>query len=696
VNRRVASTLTASLVLVMWSCGERKPPATPTPAPPVITVDQKMGRILRLEQQRILRDPAVGAEQGTAADGADLLLLARDGDIHVKRRAMLALGRVGHPDGAPVLVAALRDADEYTRDASAFALGLLGLQANVPVLVTALTDPAARVRGRAADALGLIGDAGAASAIAEMASNCGGRLAAIAPDDEEWPKSPEIESCRLALFALVRLKQYDALARVALDAQGQPVSQWWPVAYALQRIGDPRAAPALMSLAGGSGTYTRAFAIRGLAGAAERRVLPTASKLAADASVDVRVRVAAVRALAQLQSRSDLPVLLAIVRDRATPPNLALEAMTAIGALGDSQAFDDVLALWTHPWPAMRAAAITAAAKVKPDGFVLVVSSLMPDPDWSVRASLAGVFATLSPDQVRGAIEDLCDDPDVRVQGPALEALAQVGSPSLMTRVNAALEAPDVALRATAARVLADKKVPDGVARLTAAYDRGLRDAPYSARSAALDGLSKYGTDEAKAVIRRALDDPDWAMRIKAADLLHAMGDTAAAPMTPAPLRIPASTLASPALLHPPFSPHAFLDTRHGPIEIELNINDAPLSTYSFIERARAGFFNGMPVHRLVPNFVIQTGDPRGDGEGGPGYTIRDELSPLPYLRGTVGMALEWRETGGSQFFITVSPQPHLDAKYTVFGRVVSGQSILDRVLQGDVIERVRIWDGTR
>ncbi len=96
---------------------------------------------------------------------------------------------------------------------------------------------------------------------------------------------------------------------------------------------------------------------------------------------------------------------------------------------------------------------------------------------------------------------------------------------------------------------------------------------------------------------------------------------------------------------------------------------------------ARSGFFNGLSVHRVVPDFVIQSGDPRGDGEGGPGYTIRDELSGRPYLRGTVGMALDlWRDTGGSQFFITHSPQPHLDAKYTVFGRVIAGMDVVDKL----------------
>ena len=78
----------------------------------------------------------------------------------------------------------------------------------------------------------------------------------------------------------------------------------------------------------------------------------------------------------------------------------------------------------------------------------------------------------------------------------------------------------------------------------------------------------------------------------------------------------------------------------------------------------------------------MQDGDPRGDGEGGPGYTIRDELNKRPYLRGTVGMALDGKDTGGSQYFLTHSPQPHLDARYTVFGRVVKGIEVLDTLQQ--------------
>jgi cyclophilin family peptidyl-prolyl cis-trans isomerase len=94
---------------------------------------------------------------------------------------------------------------------------------------------------------------------------------------------------------------------------------------------------------------------------------------------------------------------------------------------------------------------------------------------------------------------------------------------------------------------------------------------------------------------------------------------------------------------------------------------------------------------RAVPGFVIQGGDPRNDQEGGPGYAIRCEIYMQPFRRGSVGMALAGKDTGGSQFFITLAPQPHLDGGYTCFGRVLSGLSVAERIVPGDFIRRVRI-----
>ena len=121
---------------------------------------------------------------------------------------------------------------------------------------------------------------------------------------------------------------------------------------------------------------------------------------------------------------------------------------------------------------------------------------------------------------------------------------------------------------------------------------------------------------------------------------------------------------------------------------------EAPLNVASFVDLARRGFFDGLAFHRVVPHFVAQGGDPRGDGSGGPGYTLRCEIGQRPYGRGTVGMALSGKDTGGSQFFITHTPTPHLNGRYTVIGWVAAGMETVDKLRQGDVIQRVEIWTG--
>jgi len=135
------------------------------------------------------------------------------------------------------------------------------------------------------------------------------------------------------------------------------------------------------------------------------------------------------------------------------------------------------------------------------------------------------------------------------------------------------------------------------------------------------------------------------------------------------------------------------IHTKKGDIRIELFAGEAPMTVDNFVRLARSGFYNGLTFVRVVPNFVIQGGDPRGDQNGGPGYQIRDEINLRPYLTGTEGMALSGKDTGGSQFFITHSPQPHLDGGYTVFGQVIEGIDVVNRIARGDRIERVEITE---
>jgi cyclophilin family peptidyl-prolyl cis-trans isomerase len=292
----------------------------------------------------------------------------------------------------------------------------------------------------------------------------------------------------------------------------------------------------------------------------------------------------------------------------------------------------------------------------------------------------------------------MLQDEDKRVIPAVLSSLARLKASDLPAVLLQRLDDPDFVVRATAARELGTLKPEGGAEALRQAYKTALSDSAYIARTASLDALAAYGVAEASSTLVQALEDKDWAVRVRADELLARLEPNGAAVRTiaPAPGQPPAP-YDDPGLIGPITSPHVFIDTAYGTIEFELAVLDAPQTSRNFMELARKGFFNGLEIHRVVANFVMQDGDPRGDGEGGPGYTIRDEPNERPYLRGTVGMALDEsrRDTGGSQFFITHSPQPHLDARYTVFGHVVNGMDVVDRIKPGDVIQRIRVWDGS-
>ena len=139
----------------------------------------------------------------------------------------------------------------------------------------------------------------------------------------------------------------------------------------------------------------------------------------------------------------------------------------------------------------------------------------------------------------------------------------------------------------------------------------------------------------------------------------------------------------------------ATMETSKGTIEIDLFTKDAPKTVNNFVFLAREGFYDGVTFHRVISNFMIQGGDPTGSGRGGPGYKFEDEVRTNPNKHGTgsLSMANAGPNTNGSQFFITHSPQPHLDGKHTVFGKVTSGMDVVNAIRQGDVITSVTITE---
>ncbi|MGB5157258.1 peptidylprolyl isomerase [Desulfobacterium sp. N47] len=135
----------------------------------------------------------------------------------------------------------------------------------------------------------------------------------------------------------------------------------------------------------------------------------------------------------------------------------------------------------------------------------------------------------------------------------------------------------------------------------------------------------------------------------------------------------------------------AVMETSKGVIELELNPQHAPKTVNNFVFLAGQGYYDGIVFHRVINSFMIQGGDPTGTGMGGPGYKFEDELrnNPLKHESKVISMANAGPNTNGSQFFITHCPQPHLNGRHTVFGKVTSGQDVVDKICQGDKIEKL-------
>jgi cyclophilin family peptidyl-prolyl cis-trans isomerase/HEAT repeat protein len=273
-----------------------------------------------------------------------------------------------------------------------------------------------------------------------------------------------------------------------------------------------------------------------------------------------------------------------------------------------------------------------------------------------------------------------------------LRAYASYKPKDLLDVLRAHLQDNDPIVRATAADLLGDlPPSEENTQLLSAALPVALKDDLNDAALSVLDSLAKQKTSNANLRIKTALDSADYLVRQRAVALLKAngAGDFTARIGTVQTRNTNADYQR--ALARIGKTVRAVVTTTKGSFTIDLLPSEAPLTVDNFVQLARRGYYRGIVFHRVVPNFVIQLGDPRGDGNGGPGYAIRCEVNEVPYDRGAVGMALSGKDTGGSQWFVTHAPQPHLDGGYTVFGRIVSGMDVVDSIVRGDIIRSITV-----
>ena len=741
-HKRVVILPALAIALVFfWQSaaqGQKKqaPPERTAKAAPVRAVaDEIMLRIMRAEDER-------------RWEASDLGVLLFDADARVRRRAALAAGRIGDERAVASLIALLQnDKETSVRAIAAFALGETESAMGALALKAQLSSKSDDVRARSIEALGKIVAALPAEDEARVRELGAAILGALVAEASRSPK-PDREAILMGLTAVLRARPEGAGPLVVRFLANTDWRIRADAGNTLARLRSKDGVEKLRELVlGDSNAVVRANAARAL-GAAENKEAfePLLNRSVNDA--DERVRVSAIRALGLLKdARAAGPLLqraAALTASYLTAKTSGvahplekgelLEIATVLGRLlpntGDERAVN-----WLREFRAAEGGADPeieiAFARIAPaiylresnpersSGSMARGSSSGTNgnggatKDWRQSSSLAqglGDLAAMTAEAAGSTIVSLQADAQIALRSmlddktlPALavpevmNAFAAFKPNDLAEVLRRKLTERDILVRATAAQLLTELPPDEANTRaLAAALPGAMRDELNDAALAILDALGKQKTQSANDALKTALDSTDHLLRRRAAALLKANG----AGDFQSRINIVQTnhTVADyqRALARADKQVRAIVSTDKGVFTIELLPEDAPLTVDSFVQLAQRGFFNNVTFHRVVPNFVIQGGDPRGDGNGGPGYQIRCEINEARYERGAVGMALSGKDTGGSQWFVTHSPQPHLDGGYTVFGRVLEGLEVIDRIMRGDVIRTISITETAR
>lgn len=668
-----------------------------------------------------------------------LAALLSDREARVRRRAALAAARIGDERAVSLLAALLQtDKDAGVRAMAAFALGEVESASGIDALILALKRPneQGEVRARILEAMGKIAAALPKTDEAHMTALGEAVLSGLnleASRGAQADKNVVLAGLTAALRAhptsaptvVIRFLSHKD-ERIRMDALNT-------LARLRTKDANEQVRPLLTN---DPKPIVRANAARVL-GASEDKASLNALIERAATDVDERVRVSSIRALGALKDiRAVAPlfqraVTLFDVYRASRAGGVAhpretgelLEMATTFGRLlanaGDPSAVTWLKGLreaegMAAPEIEIAFAHIAPSVYLREAPFNKLSDEAMRAvvrKDWRVASSIAqglgeisGITAAQAGSGVIGLQADaqiilraLLDD--ALMPAPALPDLLRAFSSFKPTDaaevLRKRLDAKDPIVRATAADLLGELGPDEANTRaLRAALPASMQDELNDATLSILDALAKQKSAPANDAIRTALDSTDHLVRRRAVASLQANG--AGDFSSRIGLVATRNTLTdyTRALARHNGRVRALVTTEKGAFTIELLPDDAPLTVDNFVQLARRGYFNNITFHRVVPNFVIQGGDPRGDGSGGPGHQIRCEINEERFDRAAVGMALSGKDTGGSQWFVTHSPQPHLDGGYTIFGHVTSGMDVVDAIERGDLIRSITIAEG--
>jgi cyclophilin family peptidyl-prolyl cis-trans isomerase/HEAT repeat protein len=468
--------------------------------------------------------------------------------------------------------------------------------------------------------------------------------------------------------------------------------------YSLARLGIAQAETIYEDYLADADPFVRSIAVRGLSFATSDESTHLLAIAAND--TDPGVAASAISALGKRKSgeaEKQLRRKLELVND----PKLIVTIFEALRAQNNDGAIDRAYDLIEPEQSSyVISAAVLYLAVFQKDRAVNLIDSLMSTDSQYLKTACAEAYGKIGRNTVVPRLSKLFIDKNASVRMAAFNSLMDVDEPNRDYYISQALADLDNVVMSSAIVKVGELKLMNYLPKLVE-ISSGSDDINIDVRRALVDVAGKFlGANPrdslAKELLINGAIDREYIVRKDAAEIYkNILGEDRSDIIRQPFTRISEGKLQE-AFEKFKSNPHATIFTNRGQIDIELNFYEAPLTVLNFMQLAKDGFYDGLKFHRVVPNFVAQGGDPRGDGWGGPNYFIRCEYSNLPYKRGALGMATSGKDTGGSQFFITLSPQPHLEARYTVFGQVISGMQNADDIVIGDTIEKIEIQENPR
>jgi cyclophilin family peptidyl-prolyl cis-trans isomerase/HEAT repeat protein len=640
-------------------------------------LDAQLYQLIEIEDQRNGRHPF-------------LLEALKSQNPELKARALLALGRIGEPDAVVLVQPYLASPETNVRRHAAFALGLIKQAASLKPLQESLareTDPAVRAELYAAlgrlqipEVLPVLEAAlqQEKHPMAQSGLGMGFCFLFLAADAKTWNVSPETLSLLMS-----HMKSAAPLG----------ISAAWALARYQGELSQLPEQPLIAAISAAREPEARAIALKALARHKTESSARVLTQLLQEGeSHNIRIEAAQGLSGQEPQEFMIKALLAAAAEDMTIVRAAALNTLATFQNLSGTvpQTLQTMTKNQPSPWLQGKAYLALAAQLPAPQKRTLILEGLK-HPDVYVQREMITLLPQLGAEGLK-ILADKANDPSILISGAAMQALRELSKDDMNDSLKAVmlkqLARHDPVISSLVMDAAGKFGWKDALPQLIKAAEENWALADYAVQENFMGALAEFQDPATLPLVEKQLQHPVRNVVIKAAEAWQKITGKPLQKPLPHNNRVEEGT-PSLASIRNALDSEIVLDTAKGRIRLVM-LKDAPVTATKVVQWAQKGFYDGLNFHRVVPHWVVQGGDPRGDGEGGDGL-IRDEVSMSPHLPYTVGIATAGKDTGSTQMFFNLGNNTRLDGAYTVFAQVIDGRDVVDRLELGDKIIKATV-----